>query len=187
MKIIIPTGVSNDFQVLQASTQGPSSNQPGGNLLNVSQDNIPLVNNMLNCMQQSIGGGSITSIPNVNPGAGHPALHHHHHHHHHHQCNQKSRENSAGTGFSSCSNLLKVDETTDKTPKVGEEHQATVSDACQSLTDPNSIAEVDTVMNDIVSDPPPSWHPATGIVETDAKKSKLVQNLANNKKSFILL
>ena len=84
MKIIIPTGVSNDFQVLQASTQGPSSNQPGGNLLNVSQDNIPLVNNMLNCMQQSIGGGSISSIPNVNPGAGHPALHHHHHHHHHH-------------------------------------------------------------------------------------------------------
>ena len=161
-----------DFQLLQASTPDPNGVLTSGspaNVLNVG--NIPLVNNMLNCMQQSINGNNINI--GANPGAGpgfesrvgshHQALHHHHHHHHHHQCSQKSRENSTG----SCSNLLKVDESADKTPKIGNEYQALVPPNCSTIEappggNPTKFEEgMDTIMQDISNDLPALWHPAT--------------------------
>lgn len=78
-----------------------------------------MVNNMLSCMQQSI---------NVHQN-GHPqqqTMPQHHHHHYHHYGHHHN-------GHQSNTNLLKVDESTDKTPKIGDNHQATIPDLVQHL------------------------------------------------------
>ena len=106
---------SSDFMV-QASTSSQDCS-----LMN----SIPLMNNMLSCMHAHQGPLHQHHLMASPYGQGH----HGHHHHHHHHGNSFSSNKTA-----SCSNLLKVDESSDKTPKVGPNHQAEIPPLLTDVT-----------------------------------------------------
>lgn len=103
-----------------------------------------MVNNMLSCMQQSI---------NVHQN-GHQqqttAQHHHYHHYgHHHHSHQSNNTNL---------NLLKVDESADKTPKIGDNHQASIPDLLHL-----DLSELST------EEQAPLWQPETAECLSDVE------------------
>ena len=145
------TSSSSDFMV-QASTSSQDCSLMNG---------IPLMNNMLSCMHAHQGPPHQHHLM-ASPSYGHHG-HHLHHHHHHNHGNSFSSNKAA-----SCSNLLKVDESSDKTPKVGPNHQAEIPPLLTDVTataSKSSCSSERGLLNDVGagggSGNLPIWQPET--------------------------